>query len=80
MKKNTFTLVLMLVIGLAAGSLIGELLASVPVLSFLVKTVPFSWQPKADLLIIRYDIDLLFRINLISIVGLAAGFWLYRKL
>jgi uncharacterized protein YneF (UPF0154 family) len=80
MKKNTFTLVLMLIIGLVAGTLLGQLLASVPALSFLTKTVDLTWQPKADLLVIRYDLNLHIRLSLISIAGLAAGFWIYRKL
>ncbi|TVY11900.1 DUF4321 domain-containing protein [Paenibacillus cremeus] len=80
MKKNTFTLILMLLIGLVAGTLIGQLLSPVPALSFLVKAVELSWQPKADLLVIRYDLNLHIKLNLIGILGLAAGFWLYRRL
>ncbi|WP_281889062.1 DUF4321 domain-containing protein [Paenibacillus sp. YYML68] len=80
MKKNTITLVFMLLIGLVAGTLIGQLLASYSALSFLTKTVELTWQPKADLLVLKYDLDLLIRLNLISLAGLAAGFWLFRKL
>lgn len=80
MKKNTFTLALMLIIGLVAGTLLGQLLTSVPALSFLTKSVDLTWQPKADLLVIRYDLNLHIRLSLISIAGLAAGFWVYRKL
>ncbi|SDD24694.1 protein of unknown function [Paenibacillus sp. UNCCL117] len=80
MKKNTLTLILMLLIGLVAGTLVGQLLSPVAALSFLTKAVELSWQPKADLLVIRYDLDLYIRLNLISIAGLAAGFWVYRKI
>ncbi|PZE19968.1 DUF4321 domain-containing protein [Paenibacillus xerothermodurans] len=80
MKKNTFTLVLLLIIGLAAGSLAGQSLASVPALAFLTKSVPLVWQPKADLLVIKYDLDFHLNLNLISIIGLVAAFWAYRKL
>ncbi|MCP1306751.1 DUF4321 domain-containing protein [Paenibacillus tyrfis] len=80
MKKNTLTFILMLLLGLVAGTLIGQLLSPYTALSFLTKSVELTWQPKADLLVIRYDLNLHIRLNLISIVGLAAGFWLYRKL
>lgn len=80
MKKNTLTLILLLLIGLIAGTLIGQLLSSYSVLAFLTKSVELSWQPKADLLVIRYDLDFHIRLNLISIAGLAAGFWIFRKL
>ncbi|CAG7655347.1 DUF4321 domain-containing protein [Paenibacillus allorhizosphaerae] len=80
MKKNTFVLILMLLIGLVAGTLVGQLLSPVPGLSFLTRSVELSWLPKADLLVIRYDLNLYIRLNLISLLGLAAGFWIYRKL
>ncbi|OXM86858.1 DUF4321 domain-containing protein [Paenibacillus rigui] len=80
MKKNTFTFILLLIIGLVAGTLIGQLLSSVPALSFLTKSVELSWKPKADLLVLKYDLLLELKLSLISLLGLAAAFWLYRKL
>jgi len=80
LKKNTLTLILLLLIGLVAGTLVGQLLSPVSALSFLTNFVELSWQPKADLLVIRYDLDIYIRLNLISIAGLAAGFWVYRKI
>jgi hypothetical protein len=80
MKKNTFTFVLLLIIGLVAGSLIGQLLASVPALAFLTKSVDLTWQPKADLLVIKYDLQFQMKLNLISLLGLAGAFWIFRKL
>ncbi|MCZ8513344.1 DUF4321 domain-containing protein [Paenibacillus filicis] len=80
MKKNTFTLILVLLLGLVAGTLIGQLLSGVPALSFLIRSVELSWQPKADLLVVKYDLNLQIRLNLIGILGLAAGFWMYRRL
>lgn len=80
LKKNTFTLIVILIVGLIAGSLIGQLLSAVPALAFLTKAVELSWQPKADLLVLRYDLDFHIRLNLISIVGLIAAVWIYRKL
>lgn len=80
MKKNTFTFILLLIIGLVAGSLVGQLLVSVPTLAFLIKSVDLSWQPKADLLVIKYDLQFQMKLNLISLLGLAAAFWIYRKM
>jgi hypothetical protein len=80
MKKNTFTFILLLIIGLVAGSLVGQLLVSVPALAFLTKSVDLTWQPKADLLVIKYDLQFQMKLNLISLLGLAAAFWIFRKL
>ncbi|MGG1555512.1 MULTISPECIES: DUF4321 domain-containing protein [Paenibacillus] len=80
MKKGTITLIIFLIIGLITGIIVGQLLAPVPALSFLTKSVPITWQPKADLQVIKYDIDLMIRLNLCSILGLVGGFFLYRKL
>ncbi|MGG1515771.1 DUF4321 domain-containing protein [Paenibacillus oryzisoli] len=80
MKKGTITLIIFLIVGLITGIIVGQLLASVPALSFLTKSVPITWQPKADLQVIKYDIDLMIRLNLCSILGLVGGFFLYRKL
>ncbi|WP_243767241.1 DUF4321 domain-containing protein [Paenibacillus agricola] len=70
----------MLIIGLVAGSLVGQLLVSVPALSFLTKSVNLSWEPKADLLVIKYDLQFQMKLNLISLLGLIAAFWVYRKM
>jgi hypothetical protein len=79
-KKNTFTFVLLLIIGLVTGSLVGQMLASVPALAFLTKSVELLWDPKADLLVLKYELHFQLKLNLISILGLVAAFWLYRKL
>ncbi|MCR8644148.1 DUF4321 domain-containing protein [Paenibacillus sp. N1-5-1-14] len=80
MKKNYFILFLFIVIGLVVGIIIGELLAPVKALSFLTKSVGFSWEPKADLNVIKYNIDFEVKLNLCAVIGLAGAIWLYRKL
>ncbi|MFC6456848.1 DUF4321 domain-containing protein [Paenibacillus vulneris] len=80
MKKNTFTFILLLIIGLVAGALVGQLLSPVSALSFLTKSVELSWEPKADLLVLKYDLHIQLKLNLVSLAGLAASFWIYRKL
>lgn len=80
LKKNTFTLIIFLIFGLITGIIIGQLLAPVPALGFLTKSVTISWQPKADLQVVKYDIDLLVKLNLCIILGLIGAFLLYRKI
>ena len=80
MKKNALTLVVFLVAGLLLGSILGDLLSGVNGLAFLTKTSQITWKPAADLNVIRYDVTLEVKLNLISIIGLVAAFWLYRKL
>lgn len=80
MKKNTWTLLLFLLIGLIAGTIVSQLLAPVPSLSFLTKSADISWHPKADLQIIKYDFYIQVKLNLISILGLICSIWIYRKL
>lgn len=80
LKKNNFTLFLFVFLGLLAGTVAGQLLSPVSWLSFLLQSVEISWQPKADLQVIRYDLDILIRVNVVSLLGIVAAVWLYRKL
>jgi hypothetical protein len=80
MKKNNFTLIVCLVIGLITGIIVGHLLESVPAVQFLTKSVLISWEPKADLDVLKYDFHLLVKLNLCSIIGLVGAFFIYRRL
>ena len=80
MKKNTWTLIIFLLLGLLTGSLVAELLSPVPALQFLTKSAQITWEPRADLNILKYDLSLQVKINLASILGLCLAFWIYRKL
>jgi len=79
-KKNNWVLLICLILGLVAGMIVSELLAPVSGLSVLTKSVSLTWQPKADLSVIKYDLDLQIKLNLLCIIGVAAAFWIYRKL
>ncbi|WJH37407.1 DUF4321 domain-containing protein [Paenibacillus sp. CC-CFT747] len=46
----------------------------------MTKSAEISWEPRADLHIIKYSLALQIRLNLISILGIVAAFWIYRKL
>lgn len=80
MKKNTFTFILFLIIGLITGAILTELLSPVKGISFLTHSAPISWTPKADLQVIQYDLRLMIKLNLMSILSVAAAIWIYRKL
>lgn len=80
MKKNTLTLILFIILGLLAGSIISQLLSSVEEVAFLTKSTDIEWQPKADLQILKYDLYFQVKLNLISLLGLIGAIWIYRKL
>jgi len=72
-------LLVLLVIGLLLGGIIGDILGKLGV-PYIFETKEISWNPAGDFLIIVWDIDLLIRINLASVLGLIAAFYIYRKL
>lgn len=78
MQKNAVILLIMLVIGLLLGSILGEILS--PWIPFLTASKAITWEPKADLDILKYDFFIQVRLNLASILGLIAAFWIYRKI
>jgi hypothetical protein len=80
MKKNAWILILFLLIGWVAGTIVGQLLSPVKALQFLTESVYLTWEPKADLDIIKYDFHLQVKLNLIGIIGLIGAFSVYRKL
>lgn len=79
MKKNVFTLCLFLLLGLLTGTIVAQLLGPVEWLSFLTRSAQIKWEPRADLAVIQYDIHLVIRLNLISILGIVCAIWIYRK-
>lgn len=80
MKKTNFTLFLFLLLGLLAGSIVAQLLAPVEWLSYLTKSAQITWEPKADLNIVKYDLYIQVKLNAISILGIVLAFWIYRRL
>lgn len=79
-KKTNLTLIVFVLLGLLAGTLIGQLLSPVQALSFLAKSLPVTWEPKANLQVVQYELHLVIRLNLFSLLGLAGAVWLYRRL
>ena len=79
MKKSNFVLALFIILGLMTGLILTELLADVKGISFLTNTAQIYWHPKADFHVLKYDIDMTLRLNLLCIAGMATAFWIYRK-
>jgi hypothetical protein len=79
-KKTNLTLVIFIVFGLLVGSILAELLSSVTALQFLTKSTQIVWHPKADLQIIKYDLNFLVKLNLISILCAIGAIWIYRRM
>ncbi|MEK4120058.1 DUF4321 domain-containing protein [Paenibacillus sp. FSL W8-0919] len=80
MKKNKGMLILFLLLGWLAGTWIAEALEPVKAVSFLTASTPIKWSPSADLDIIIYDINLELHFSLLSLLGIIAAIWLYRRL
>lgn len=80
MKKNSFTFIVFILIGLLAASIISSLLEPVDGLSFLLRSSDISWHPKADLQFLKYDLFFQVKLNLISLLTVAGAIWIYRKL
>lgn len=85
MKKSSSSgasiiiLLSLLVIGLLLGGIIGDILGKIGI-PYINETQQIRWNPSGDFLIVVWDIDLLIKINLASVIGLALAFWVYRKL
>ncbi|ANE47165.1 membrane protein [Paenibacillus swuensis] len=80
MKKNTLTLIIFILLGLLLGSIAAHVLSGVKQLSFLTESTMISWQPRANLDVISYDLKLQVKLSVMSILGLVASIWIYRKL
>lgn len=76
--KHTFILIVLLIVGLLIGSLIGEAFSGlIPALG---KYQSITWEPKADLNILKYDFYVQVKLNISSVIGLVIAFWIYRKI
>ena len=77
--KSTAVMVVLLVIGLLIGSIVGDILGSLGV-PYINESTEVRWSPAGDFGILLWDIDVIVRINLASVIGLALVFYIYRRL
>lgn len=80
LKKSKWLLLLLILLGLLAGSLIGYWLDAVPGISFLTNGIETNWKPSFDLHVIAVDLSIEINISLLSIIGMLVAIWWYRKL
>jgi len=76
-RKSILRTALFVTLGAVAGTVAGQLLAEqVPLLKH--QTV-VSWSPSADLSFVRYSLNIVFRVNWLTLIGAVSGFFLERK-
>ena len=80
MRKNGWVLVLFVVLGLVAGTLVSHWLGQVPGLSFLTRPLEVSWSPAFDIVAVSFSMTLQISLTLLSIAGAFMAIWLYRKM
>lgn len=80
MKKNGWTLLLFILLGLLAGSLVALWLQDVSSIDFLTRAIELNWTPAIDLSVIKFSLNLSLDFSLLSLVGAIIAIWLYRKL
>ncbi|CDN41848.1 MULTISPECIES: DUF4321 domain-containing protein [Paenibacillus] len=80
MKKNGWTLLFFIVLGLVAGALANRWLKDVPGVSALTRSTDIRWSPAADLGVLSYSLDVTIQFSLISLLVLVLALWLYRRL
>ncbi|MDN4619728.1 DUF4321 domain-containing protein [Paenibacillus sp. PsM32] len=80
MKKNAGMLILFLLLGWFIGTWVATLLEPVAMVSFLTRSTTIDWEPSANLDMIRYHLEIHFKVSLLSLIGIVASIWAYRKL
>lgn len=76
--KKTFWFFFWLLTGLIIGSLLSAACAGVPALSWLAYGQSLSFSPAADLIILKFSLDLELRLNLAQILCTLGAMFCYR--
>lgn len=79
MNHRFALLFLYLFLGMLAGSLIAHLLSPVGAVSFLTKSLELTWHPQGNFDFLKYELAITVKISLLSLLGMFAGIWLYRR-
>ena len=79
MKRSNFLLMVYLLLGLIAGSLLGKILPQYEGLQFLVKSMDIAWHPAVNLDFLQLDFRLALKLHLLNFLGMIVAFWLYRR-
>ena len=78
--KSIWILIVFILSGLVIGGLLGDLASRVDALSWLAYGESFGESPiNLDLSIVKITFGLMLNINIASIIGMAIGIFIYRK-
>jgi len=80
--KNYLAKIFIILMGVILGGLVGEILGSIPGLGFLKTGVQIGiTEPiTISLMVVEFTIGLIFKINVMSIVGAWAGYVVKKKI
>ena len=80
--KNIWILIIFILSGLVIGGLLGKLAGSVPWLWWLSFEQEFGLQEPIvlDLSILKLTFELVFKINIASIIGMILAIFIYKKI
>lgn len=79
--KNIWILIVFILSGLVVGGLLGDLASKTPGFNWLAYGQSFGLESPLilDLSIIKVTFGLMLNINIASIIGMAIGIFIYRK-
>lgn len=76
--SRAFWFIFWLVTGLLIGTILGNVCSQIPFLQFLTLGQTVSFSPAADLVILKFSLDLRFTLNLAQVVGVLIGMVSYH--
>ena len=76
--KKTFWFIFWLLAGLIIGSLLATACAGVPALSWLAYGQSLSFSPAANLIIMDFSLNVVFRLNLAQILCILGAMFCYH--
>ncbi len=76
--SKTFWLVFWLLAGLIAGGLLASVCAGVPALSWLAYGNSISFSPAADLVVLKFSLNLSLQLNVAEVLCVLIAMFCYR--
>lgn len=77
--KNALFLCFCLLAGVIAGSLLAQLCAGIPALSWLAYSKALRFAPQLDLSVLRLNLDFVLELSAAHILTLALAIFVYRR-